>query len=287
MVAGTILMLAFAAKDVSFFEALSVWSTGRSTDTLVLFGLSMVWWGRIGKILQVIGGVLVVSEIIGEERIKEYGESLHRKTSSSVLRDIFRRINQARDGSFIAQLVVLIPFTFVTVVVFSVAVASLFGGGRATLAVVLLVSFILLLGVCLLVGWYYADNPEALPFESPVRVDDEVPSEDYPEPSDPYGWSFSPLEPSQEEADDLEYPDYYTGMPSLEISPTEGITAVLFTALYGFFLLPWALVTWLGWIFDKVLIRPSAWILEKNIRSFKIASVLFLLIGSFLDVLST
>jgi hypothetical protein len=51
----------------------SSWWAGRSTQNLYVLGLSMLWWGRIGKYLQFLGGLTVVLDIVGPERLRSIG----------------------------------------------------------------------------------------------------------------------------------------------------------------------------------------------------------------------
>lgn len=58
-------------------NAWSVWSTGRLDGSHLLWGLEVFWWGRIGKLLQTMAILAVVAELIGPERLKVFGNSLH------------------------------------------------------------------------------------------------------------------------------------------------------------------------------------------------------------------
>jgi len=64
--------------DISYLEAWSIWLDGRSTLGHDLLGLSMLWWGRFGKILSFVSGAAVIVDLIGPERLSRYGERLTR-----------------------------------------------------------------------------------------------------------------------------------------------------------------------------------------------------------------
>ncbi len=44
-----------------------------SPEMPVLWGHRMIWWSRLGKIMQLCGGLSIVFEIIGVERINAFG----------------------------------------------------------------------------------------------------------------------------------------------------------------------------------------------------------------------
>ncbi|MEV4285697.1 hypothetical protein AB0K40_09335 [Nonomuraea bangladeshensis] len=55
--------------DISYFEAWVMWLDGRSTVGNDLFGVPMIWWGRAGKIAAFAGGLTVVLDLAGPDRI--------------------------------------------------------------------------------------------------------------------------------------------------------------------------------------------------------------------------
>jgi hypothetical protein len=58
--------------DISYFDAWSMWLDGRSTLGNDLLGVSMLWWGRGGKIMAFVGGLTVVLDLVGPERIRKF-----------------------------------------------------------------------------------------------------------------------------------------------------------------------------------------------------------------------
>jgi hypothetical protein len=67
-------------------KAWELWYQARLPDDAVLWGLTILWWGRVGKLAQFFGAALIVAEIIGPERLRQYGESLHQFSSLSFAR---------------------------------------------------------------------------------------------------------------------------------------------------------------------------------------------------------
>lgn len=53
-----------------------LWWQGISVQSYELWGLSVLVWGRIGKLIAFIGSALVIVELIGTERLRAYGRSL-------------------------------------------------------------------------------------------------------------------------------------------------------------------------------------------------------------------
>jgi hypothetical protein len=64
--------------DVGYFEAWSQWLDHENLAAETLWGVEIFWWGRIGKILQLVGGLTVVAEWIGKERMKQASDLLRK-----------------------------------------------------------------------------------------------------------------------------------------------------------------------------------------------------------------
>ena len=54
----------------------SRWLSGQSVSNASLWGTSVLWWGRWGKILIFAAGLTVVLDLIGPERLKAFGEHM-------------------------------------------------------------------------------------------------------------------------------------------------------------------------------------------------------------------
>lgn len=56
-------------QSVGYWEAWSLWWSGAKLEDFAMWGLAMVWWARIGKLLQFAGGAAVVLDLVGPERL--------------------------------------------------------------------------------------------------------------------------------------------------------------------------------------------------------------------------
>ncbi len=61
---------------MSLWDAWREWAAGNDTLDLVLWGLEIRWWGRIGKMLQFAGALTVILDIVGPQRLIAFGASL-------------------------------------------------------------------------------------------------------------------------------------------------------------------------------------------------------------------
>ncbi|MEV1004731.1 hypothetical protein [Nonomuraea sp. NPDC050202] len=55
--------------DISYFEAWGMWLDGKSTLGNDLFGIPMIWMGRSGKIVAFAGGLTVILDLAGPDRL--------------------------------------------------------------------------------------------------------------------------------------------------------------------------------------------------------------------------
>lgn len=62
---------------MTLFEAWGDWLGGQLKGDTLIWGVELIWWGRIGKLLQFMGGATIVAEIIGSHRLRGFGNSLH------------------------------------------------------------------------------------------------------------------------------------------------------------------------------------------------------------------
>lgn len=68
--------------------------SGRLSSHSTIWGVSIFWWGRLGKMMQFVGAATIIADIIGPERIRQFGASLQNTVTSIVLiqflKDCFR-----------------------------------------------------------------------------------------------------------------------------------------------------------------------------------------------------
>lgn len=62
---------------ISLPDAFSLWLSGQNVSDKLLWGVEILWWGRFGKIISFFAGLTLIVEIIGLEKLKAFGDSLH------------------------------------------------------------------------------------------------------------------------------------------------------------------------------------------------------------------
>lgn len=72
-------------NEISIFDAWTSWLSGHLSPNATIWGVSIFWWGRIGKIMQVIGAITIIADIIGPEKIRKFGSSLHGAITPAIL----------------------------------------------------------------------------------------------------------------------------------------------------------------------------------------------------------
>jgi hypothetical protein len=60
-------------ENLGLLEAWALWGQGKALNGMSLWGIPMIWWGRAGKIAAFLGGLTVVLDVIGPDRIREFG----------------------------------------------------------------------------------------------------------------------------------------------------------------------------------------------------------------------
>jgi hypothetical protein len=67
-------------EEVGLLEAWRLWFSGNLMSDSLLWGvMKILWWGRIGKVIVLAAALTIVVDIIGPERLRSFGESLHTK----------------------------------------------------------------------------------------------------------------------------------------------------------------------------------------------------------------
>ncbi|WP_433237774.1 hypothetical protein ACQPYK_29570 [Streptosporangium sp. CA-135522] len=62
--------------DLGLLDAWGLWLDGSSTIGHTLYGMPMVWVGRLGKIVAFVSALSALVDILGPERIRAYGTEL-------------------------------------------------------------------------------------------------------------------------------------------------------------------------------------------------------------------
>jgi hypothetical protein len=74
---------------MTILGAWELWFQARLNEDAVLWGLTILWWGRLGKLAEFFGAALIVADIIGPEKLRVYGDALHQFASLSFARKTF------------------------------------------------------------------------------------------------------------------------------------------------------------------------------------------------------
>lgn len=70
-------------EPIGYLEAWLKWSSGEKLESYVLWGISILWWARFGKIIQFLGGFVVVLDLIGPQRLRDMA-TLTRRTGNGI-----------------------------------------------------------------------------------------------------------------------------------------------------------------------------------------------------------
>jgi hypothetical protein len=95
--------------DISLWEAIQLWFSGERLDSYSMLSISFLVWGRIGKVASIIGGLVVILDFVGEERLREWGTRLE----DQPLRRLFTRIGE----SWLAAGIVLLALSRIATLV--------------------------------------------------------------------------------------------------------------------------------------------------------------------------
>ena len=77
--------------EITFSETWKLWLSDNLSADAVLWGISIFWWERIGKVMQFLGATTIVADIIGPEKIRKFGTSLQSTNSPKTLIQFLKR----------------------------------------------------------------------------------------------------------------------------------------------------------------------------------------------------
>ena len=138
---------------------------GAHVDHYLLWGVNILWWGRLGKIVQCLGGLTIIAEIIGPNRLRAFGQSLHSKftlaSASSSIRNsfawcklFFRYMFLMNDAGDLDKALIEMRkfnanvFTRINLFVLAAATSAAFWlNGHEVLAVILFPVFVVIYGI--------------------------------------------------------------------------------------------------------------------------------------------
>jgi len=67
-------------QAVSYWEAWTLWWSGAKTDNTVLLGWPMLYWGRSGKCLQYLSGLIILIDLVGPSRLSKLATRVATRT---------------------------------------------------------------------------------------------------------------------------------------------------------------------------------------------------------------
>src|SRR5438067_2493779 len=70
-------------NNISLWQAWALWLSGDSPHEMYLWGMKILWWGRIGKVVAFVASLTILADIIGPERLRVFGNRLHTKFTLS------------------------------------------------------------------------------------------------------------------------------------------------------------------------------------------------------------
>ena len=60
---------------IGYLDAWSRWFDGQDITQLRLGFMTVLWWGRVGKIAAFLGGLTFILDLVGERRLRSAGKS--------------------------------------------------------------------------------------------------------------------------------------------------------------------------------------------------------------------
>src|SRR5262245_14209686 len=63
------------------WDVWSVWWSGRSAGGMPLWGMTVLWWGRVGKLMQFSAGLTVILDLVGPDRLRHMGRAFEEKAN--------------------------------------------------------------------------------------------------------------------------------------------------------------------------------------------------------------
>jgi hypothetical protein len=97
-----------STQDLNVFSAWGFWFAGHALAEMSMYGIRMLIWSRIGKILEFLGGAMILVDIIGREILRALGASIREFRNTHVkLAKIAHLANRHAVGGWILFLLLL------------------------------------------------------------------------------------------------------------------------------------------------------------------------------------
>lgn len=65
-------------NEIALIDAWKAWLENSLSLDVQVWGVSILWWGRLGKLAQFLGALTIIADIIGPARLRSFGKSLHK-----------------------------------------------------------------------------------------------------------------------------------------------------------------------------------------------------------------
>ncbi len=72
--------------DISFMQALALWFEGEIPRHLTVWGYPLIFWDRLGHVMEFVGALAVVVDIMGADRLSEIARELREWTRDPSMR---------------------------------------------------------------------------------------------------------------------------------------------------------------------------------------------------------
>ena len=63
--------------EITIRQAWLAWLDGTNINDMRLWGLEILWWGRFGKIAELVAALAIIAEIVGPDRLNALAIRLH------------------------------------------------------------------------------------------------------------------------------------------------------------------------------------------------------------------
>jgi hypothetical protein len=109
-----------STETVTWLQAWWHWwhpTAGMALGDLILWGYRILWWGRLGKLMEFMAGMLVVVDVVGPTRLKAFGDSMHSWFDTRATFEKVRRLVAWRNDSVSNDLKVTGLFCFLIIAI--------------------------------------------------------------------------------------------------------------------------------------------------------------------------